>query len=155
MECDSSRSWCGTRKRSTSGPWRKILWHLQHCGFGWDHSFSNSSQAAYRICQCQCRHWWQVWQHYRILSNELKHWNAEVENKYYWMFANEVFEVVLKKDLPTGTTVIDSIWAVKKKNKGTLLVKWMQEASSNLKDSTMTAKQWLRLFWHSWLWQAW
>jgi hypothetical protein len=39
------------------------------------------------------------------------------------MFANEVFEVVLKKDLPTGTTVIDSIWAVKKKNKGTLLVK--------------------------------
>ena len=36
------------------------------------------------------------------------------------MLANEVFEVMLKKDLPTGTKVIDSAWVMKKKNSGML-----------------------------------
>jgi hypothetical protein len=36
------------------------------------------------------------------------------------MLANKVFEVVLQKDLPSGTKLIDSIWAMKKKNSSTL-----------------------------------
>jgi hypothetical protein len=31
-----------------------------------------------------------------------EHWKAEVENGYQQMLANEMFEVVLKKDLTTG-----------------------------------------------------
>ncbi len=34
-----------------------------------------------------------------------KHWKAEVENKYQQMLANEVFKVVLKKDLPREEVV--------------------------------------------------
>ena len=30
------------------------------------------------------------------------------------------FKVVLHKDLPVGTKIIDSVWAMKKKNNGTL-----------------------------------
>ena len=47
-------------------------------------------------------------------------WQAEVENKYQRMLANKVFEVVLCKDLPGGTKIIDSVWAMKKKSNGTL-----------------------------------
>ncbi len=47
-------------------------------------------------------------------------WQAEVENEYQRMVANKVFEVVLRKDLPVGTKIIDSIWAMKKKSNGTL-----------------------------------
>jgi hypothetical protein len=36
------------------------------------------------------------------------------------MLANKVFEVVLQKDLPLGTKLIDSVWAMKKKSYGTL-----------------------------------
>ena len=37
------------------------------------------------------------------------------------MVANKVFEVVLRKDLPVGTKIIDSVWAMKKKkSNGTL-----------------------------------
>ncbi len=36
------------------------------------------------------------------------------------MLANKVFEVVLQKDLPPGTKLIDSVWAIKKKSNGTL-----------------------------------
>jgi hypothetical protein len=47
-------------------------------------------------------------------------WKAEVENKYQQMLTIKVFEVVLRKDLPTGTKIIDSVWAMKKKSYGTL-----------------------------------
>ncbi len=47
-------------------------------------------------------------------------WKAEVENKYRRMFANKVFEVVPQKDLPSGTKLIDSVWAMKKKSNGML-----------------------------------
>jgi hypothetical protein len=36
------------------------------------------------------------------------------------MVANKVFEVVLRKDLPAGTKIIDSVWAMKKKSNGAL-----------------------------------
>ncbi len=36
------------------------------------------------------------------------------------MVANKVFEVVLRKDLPVGMKIIDSVWAMKKKSNGTL-----------------------------------
>ena len=36
------------------------------------------------------------------------------------MLTNKVLEVVLQKDLPLGTKLIDSIWAMKKKSNGTL-----------------------------------
>jgi len=36
------------------------------------------------------------------------------------MVANKVFEVVLHKNLPAGTKIINSIWVIKKKNNGTL-----------------------------------
>ena len=36
------------------------------------------------------------------------------------MLANKVFEVELRKDLPPGTKLIDSVWAMKKKSNGTL-----------------------------------
>ncbi len=52
------------------------------------------------------------------------HWKAEVENEYQQMLTNKVFEVVLRKDLPTGTKIIDSVWAMKKKSNGTLRVSW-------------------------------
>ena len=42
-------------------------------------------------------------------------WQAEVENKYRRMVKNKVFEMVLRKDLPAGMKVIDSIWATKKR----------------------------------------
>ena len=48
------------------------------------------------------------------------HWQAEVENEYQQMVANKVFEVVLRMDLPVGTKIFDSIWAMKKKSNGTL-----------------------------------
>jgi hypothetical protein len=36
------------------------------------------------------------------------------------MLTNKVFEVVLRKDLPTGMKIIDSSWAMKKKTNGVL-----------------------------------
>ena len=47
-------------------------------------------------------------------------WQAEVENEYQQMVANKVFEVVLRKDLPAGTKIIDSVWVMKKKSNGVL-----------------------------------
>jgi len=47
-------------------------------------------------------------------------WQAEVENEYQQMVANKVFEVVLRKDLPVGTKIVDSVCAMKKKSNGTL-----------------------------------
>jgi hypothetical protein len=47
-------------------------------------------------------------------------WQAEVENKYQRMVTNKVFEVGLRKDLPAGTKIIDSVWAMKKKSNGTM-----------------------------------
>jgi hypothetical protein len=47
-------------------------------------------------------------------------WQAEVENEYQRMVANKVFEVVLRNDFQAGTTIIDSVWAMKKKSNGTL-----------------------------------
>jgi hypothetical protein len=48
------------------------------------------------------------------------HWKADVENEYQLMLTDKVFEVVLRKDLPTGTEIIDSVWVMKKKSNGTL-----------------------------------
>jgi hypothetical protein len=53
-----------------------------------------------------------------VNGTDCKCWKAEVENKYQQMLANEVFEVALKKDLPTGTKVNDSIRMMKKKSNG-------------------------------------
>ena len=36
------------------------------------------------------------------------------------MVTNKVFKVVLRKNLPAGTTIIDSVWAMKKKSNGML-----------------------------------
>jgi hypothetical protein len=36
------------------------------------------------------------------------------------MLTNKVFEVVPQKDLPSGTKLINSVWAMKKKSYGTL-----------------------------------
>jgi hypothetical protein len=47
-------------------------------------------------------------------------WQAEVENEYQQMVTNKVFEVVLRKDLPAGTKIINSVWAMKKKSNGML-----------------------------------
>ena len=47
-------------------------------------------------------------------------WKAEVDNEYNCMVENKVFKTVFKKDLPPGTKVIDSVWAMKKKSNGTL-----------------------------------
>ena len=47
-------------------------------------------------------------------------WQAEVENEYQRMVTNKVFDVVLRKDLPAGTKIIDSVWLMKKK-RSTLL----------------------------------
>ena len=48
------------------------------------------------------------------------HWKEEVDNKFNRMVKHKVFEAVLKKDLPAGTKIIDSTWAMKKKSSGTL-----------------------------------
>jgi hypothetical protein len=47
-------------------------------------------------------------------------WKTKIETKYQRMLTNKVFQVVLQKDLPSGTKLIDSIWAMKKKSSGTL-----------------------------------
>ncbi len=47
-------------------------------------------------------------------------WKAEVENEYQRMVKCKVFEHVLIADLPQGTKIIDSVWAMKKKSNGTL-----------------------------------
>jgi hypothetical protein len=47
-------------------------------------------------------------------------WKEEVDNEFNQMLKNKVFKTVLKKDLPPGTKIIDSVWAMKKKNNGTL-----------------------------------
>jgi hypothetical protein len=49
-----------------------------------------------------------------------KHWKTEVENQYQQMVKSKVFKTVLKSDLPPGTKIIDSVWAMKKKSNGTL-----------------------------------
>jgi len=40
-------------------------------------------------------------------------WQAEVENEYQQMVTNKVFEVVLRNELPAGTKIINSVWAMK------------------------------------------
>jgi hypothetical protein len=47
-------------------------------------------------------------------------WKAEIENEYQQMLTNKVFVVVLRKDMPMGTNIINSIWQMKKKSNGTL-----------------------------------
>jgi hypothetical protein len=47
-------------------------------------------------------------------------WKEEVDNELNCMVKNIVFEVVLKKKLPHGTTVVDNTWAMKKKSSRTL-----------------------------------
>jgi hypothetical protein len=47
-------------------------------------------------------------------------WKAEIENEYQQMVNCKVFKPVLKSDLPPGTKIIDSVWAMKKKSNGTL-----------------------------------
>jgi hypothetical protein len=47
-------------------------------------------------------------------------WKAEVDNEYQQMVNCKVFKPVLKTDLPPGTKIIDSVWAMKKKSNGTL-----------------------------------
>jgi hypothetical protein len=47
-------------------------------------------------------------------------WKEEAENEYQQMLAKKVFKVVLQKDLPSGTQVIDRVWAMKKKSNSML-----------------------------------
>jgi hypothetical protein len=49
-----------------------------------------------------------------------KHWKAEVETEYQGMLTNKVLKVVLQKDLPSGTKLINSIWVMKKKSNSML-----------------------------------
>jgi hypothetical protein len=49
-----------------------------------------------------------------------KRWKAESETEYQQMLSNKVFKVVLQKDLPSGTKLIKSVWAMKKKSNGML-----------------------------------
>ena len=49
-----------------------------------------------------------------------EHWKAEVENGYQQMRHNKGFETVMIANLPPGTKLIDSVWAMKKKNSGVL-----------------------------------
>ncbi len=51
---------------------------------------------------------------------EGKRWKAEVENEYQPIVKSKVLETVLKYDLPPGTKIIDSVWAMKKESNGTL-----------------------------------
>jgi hypothetical protein len=44
-----------------------------------------------------------------VNGSDGERWKAEVENEYQQMLTNKVFEVVLQKDLPSGTKLIDSI----------------------------------------------
>jgi hypothetical protein len=55
-----------------------------------------------------------------INGPDRERWKAEVENKYQRMVNCKVFKPVLKSDLPPGTKIIDSVWAMKKKSNGTL-----------------------------------
>ena len=48
------------------------------------------------------------------------HWKTDIENENQQMLTNKVFEVVLRKDLATGTKIINSIWAMKKKSNSML-----------------------------------
>jgi hypothetical protein len=48
------------------------------------------------------------------------HWRAEIETKYQKMLINKVFEVVLQKDLPSGTKLINSICSMNNKSNGIL-----------------------------------
>ena len=47
-------------------------------------------------------------------------WKAKITNENKRMKNNEVFEVIDKDDLPSGTKLIDSTWACKQKNNGVL-----------------------------------
>ena len=47
-------------------------------------------------------------------------WKEEVDNEFNRILKNKVFKVLLKKDLPPGTKVIDIMWAMKKKSSSTL-----------------------------------
>jgi hypothetical protein len=47
-------------------------------------------------------------------------WEAEFENEYQQMVKCKVFKPVLKSNLPPGTKIIDSVWAMKIKSNGTL-----------------------------------
>jgi hypothetical protein len=49
-------------------------------------------------------------------------WKAEVDYKYQWMVNCKVFKPVLKSDLPSGTEIIDSVWAMKKRAKSLCVV---------------------------------
>jgi hypothetical protein len=53
-----------------------------------------------------------------------KHWKAEVQNKHQQMVKSKLFKTVLKSDLPPGTKIIDSVWAMKKKSNGSLCVRF-------------------------------
>jgi len=61
-----------------------------------------------------------------MMSNEAinghdgEQWKAEVDNEYQLMLHNNVFETLMIADLPPGTKLIDSVWAMKKKNNGVL-----------------------------------
>jgi hypothetical protein len=55
-----------------------------------------------------------------INGPDRERWKADVENKYQQMVNCKVFKPVLKSDLPPGTKIIDSVWAMKKKSNGTL-----------------------------------
>ena len=47
-------------------------------------------------------------------------WKAEVKKEHQQMVSNVVFEAFKMADLPKGTKVIDTTWAMKKKSSGTL-----------------------------------
>ena len=47
-------------------------------------------------------------------------WKAEVKKEHQQMESKEVFDAFKMADLPKGTKVIDTTWAMKKKSSGTL-----------------------------------
>ena len=53
-------------------------------------------------------------------SPDREHWNKAVEEEHDRMKKHTVFEPVLISELPPGTNVIDSTWAMKKKSQRSL-----------------------------------
>ena len=53
-------------------------------------------------------------------SKDVEEWMKEVENEHKCMIEHRVWTPVKKYDIPKGTKLLDSTWALKKKSKGKL-----------------------------------
>jgi hypothetical protein len=51
-------------------------------------------------------------------SPDMVKWNVAVDEEYWRMVDNNVFQESAREDVPSGTHIIDSTWAMKKKSNG-------------------------------------